>query len=100
MLNLNSFIQLKKFCTPALVYFMISVTSMLLLLILTLTNKKLKSKRMMILNILLFHFISVLFWSFVLNLICKYVDIRVSWFLVIFPYVMSALVYAFKLSKK
>ena len=100
MSNLNSLIQLKKFCTPALVYFMISVTSMLLLLILTLINKKLKSKRMMIMNILILHFISVLFWSFILNLICKYVDVRVSWFLVLFPYVMSVLVYAIRLSKK
>ena len=97
MSNLKSLIQLKKFCTPALVYFMISVTSMLLLLILTLVNKKLKSKRMMVMNILILHFISVIFWSFILNLICKYVDVRVSWFLVLFPYVMSALLYVNKL---
>lgn len=100
MSKLNSFIQVKKFCSPALVYFMISITSILLLLILTLTNKKLKPKRMMVMNLLLFHFISVLFWSFILNLICKHVDIRVSWFLVLFPYLMSALIYVHRLSKK
>jgi hypothetical protein len=90
--------QLKKLCTPALVYFMLSITSMLLLVIFTLTNKKLRSKRLMIMNVLLIHFVTVLFWSFILNLICKYVDIRVSWFLVLFPYVMSALLYVNKLN--
>jgi hypothetical protein len=99
MSDINSFFQVKKLCTPALVYFMLSITSILLIIIFTLTNKKLKSKRMMIINVLLIHFISVLFWSFILNLICKYVDIRVSWFLVIFPYLMSFLVYFFKLRK-
>ena len=98
MSNLNSFMQLKKLCTPALVYFMLSITSMMLLVIFTLTNKKLRSKRLMIMNVLLIHFITVLFWSFILNLICKYVDIRVSWFLVLFPYVMSALLYVNKLN--
>lgn len=98
MSNLNSFMQLKKLCTPALVYFMLSITSMLLLVIFTLTNKKLRSKRLMIMNVLLIHFVTVLFWSFILNLICKYVDIRVSWFLVLFPYVMSALLYVNKLN--
>lgn len=97
MSNLNSFIQIKKFCTPALVYFMLSITSILLITIFTLTNKKLKSKRLMIMNVLLIHFVSVLFWSFILNLICKYVDVRVSWFLVLFPYIMSALVYVNRL---
>jgi hypothetical protein len=90
--------QLKKLCTPALVYFMLSITSMMLLVIFTLTNKKLRSKRFMIMNVLLIHFVTVLFWSFILNLICKYVDIRVSWFLVLFPYVMSALLYVNKLN--
>lgn len=99
MSNLNSFMQLKKLCTPALVYFMLSITSMMLLVIFTLTNKKLRSKRLMIMNVLLIHFITVLFWSFILNLICKYVDIRVSWFLVLFPYVMSALLYVNKLNR-
>ncbi len=98
MSNLNSFMQLKKLCTPALVYFMLSITSMMLLVIFTLTNKKLRSKRFMIMNVLLIHFVTVLFWSFILNLICKYVDIRVSWFLVLFPYVMSALLYVNKLN--
>jgi hypothetical protein len=91
--------QLKKLCTPALVYFMLSITSIMLLLIFTLTNKKLRSKRFMIINVLLIHFVTVLFWSFILNLICKYVDIRVSWFLVLFPYVMSALLYVNKLNR-
>ena len=99
MSNLNSFMQLKKLCTPALVYFMLSITSMLLLVIFTLTNKKLRSKRLMIMNVLLIHFVTVLFWSFILNLICKYVDIRVSWFLVLFPYIMSALLYVNKLNQ-
>ncbi len=99
MSNLNSFMQLKKLCTPALVYFMLSITSIMLLLIFTLTNKKLRSKRFMIINVLLIHFVTVLFWSFILNLICKYVDIRVSWFLVLFPYVMSALLYVNKLNR-
>ena len=99
MSNINSFMQLKKLCTPALVYFMLSITSIMLLLIFTLTNKKLRSKRFMIINVLLIHFVTVLFWSFILNLICKYVDIRVSWFLVLFPYVMSALLYVNKLNR-
>lgn len=94
---LKSIIQVKELCTPALVYFMLSITSILLLIIFTLTNKKLKSKRMMITNVLLIHFISVIFWSIILNLICKYVDIRVSWFLVLFPYLLSSLVYLHKL---
>ena len=94
---LKSIIQVKELCTPALVYFMLSITSILLLIIFTLTNKKLKSKRMMITNVLLIHFISVIFWSIILNLTCKYVDIRVSWFLVLFPYLLSSLVYLHKL---
>lgn len=95
---INAFLQVKKLCTPALVYFMLSITSILLIIIFTLTNKKLKSKRIMILNILFIHFVSVLFWSFILNLICKHVNIRVSWFLVLFPYFLSSLAYVHKLN--
>lgn len=89
--------QLKDLCTPALVYFMLSITSILLVTIFALTNKKLKSKRIKFMNVIFIHLISVLFWSYILNLICKHIDIRLSWFLVLFPYFMSALAYIIKL---
>ena len=84
---------IKKLCTPAYVYLVISVIAMIILMIQNggNTNKysmgcfhcKVPSTAM----VFLVNILSIVFWTFVLNHICKLGYKKVSWFLVLLPYI-------------
>ena len=67
----------KELCTPAMIYFVIATISILLAL---LNHVKL--------TIVLFKALFVIFWTFVLNYLCKKGFKSVSWFLVLFPFIV------------
>jgi len=85
--------SLKQLCTPAWIYFVLSMIAILILFVQNLGNKN----KFQIGNVscyvtsttLLFivKIIYVLFWTYVLNLICKDGYPSLSWFLVLLPFI-------------
>lgn len=69
--------DVKKLCTPAKVYLVVSVVSCLIALF----------RRSPVTTVLV-QFLFVLLWTFALNWLCSKGYKSVSWFLVILPYVM------------
>jgi hypothetical protein len=85
---------IKKLCTPALVYFIISVISIIVMAFQNYGNTDLYCLGMYSCNvtsvgiIFVLKIIYVLFWTWVLNIICRNGYENVSWFLVLFPYIL------------
>lgn len=75
MVNLSK--KFKELCTPAMIYFVISVVAILVAL---LNHIKMEA--------VLIKAVFVLFWTYVLNFLCKKGYKSVSWFLVLFPYIL------------
>jgi signal transduction histidine kinase len=75
MVNLSK--QFKDLCKPAMIYFIISIISILIALA---NHIKLEA--------VLIKAIFVIFWTYVLNFLCKKGYKSVSWFLVLFPYIL------------
>jgi len=69
--------KINKFCTPAMVYLYISFLALLFLLF----------KKTNIIKILI-KAIFILFWTFLLNMLCNNGYKFISWFLVLFPFVI------------
>jgi hypothetical protein len=86
--------RIKDLCTPAAIYFVLSMFTILIVLIQNLGN----TNRYQIGNFscrvtnttLLFvvKLIYVLFWTYVLNLICKDGHTGLSWLLVLLPFIL------------
>jgi len=86
--------KLKDLCTPALVYFIISIISLVILFIQNLGysnsyhigNFSCKVPNTMLVFII--KLIYILFWTWVLNLICKDGHSGISWLLVLLPFIL------------
>jgi hypothetical protein len=86
--------SLKDLCTPSLVYFVISIISLTAVLLQNLGNTnsyhvgsfscRVPSTAL----IFIVKLIYILFWSWVLNLICKDGHTGISWLLVLFPFIL------------
>ncbi len=85
---------IKKLCPPAIVYFVISTISIIAIAIQNYGNNDLYCLGMYSCNVssvsilFLLKFVYVLFWTWVLNIICRGGYEGVSWFLVLFPYIL------------
>jgi hypothetical protein len=85
---------LKELCTPAAVYFVISVIGLVISIFQNLGNSdsyQLGNFSCQVPNtliIFILQFIYVLFWTYVLNLICKDGHSGLSWFLVLLPWIL------------
>lgn len=86
--------SMKNLCTPAFVYLMLSVFSIVVLAFQNVgnTNKYCigvyecdAGNTMMV---FVFKIIYVIFWTFILNLLCKSGFTQLSWFLVILPFLL------------
>ena len=96
---MNFLDKLHKLCSPAYVYFMISFVAMLVLVIENLiygsrTKYCAGSYECIVpstLLIFVFKFLYVIFWTVILDSLCKYGYPRLSWFLVIFPFLLLAM---------
>lgn len=85
---------IKNLCPPALVYLIISIISIIAMAIQNYGNSDLYCLGMYTCNvsnisiIFALKLIYVLFWTWVLNIICRGGYSGVSWFLVLFPYIL------------
>ena len=86
--------SLKDLCTPSLIYFVISIISLAILLMQNLGNTNsynVGSFSCRVPNtalIFIIKLIYVLFWTWILNLICKDGHTELSWLLVLFPFIL------------
>ena len=84
--------KLKDLCTPSLIYFLISFITMILLILQNLgnTNKydigTFSCKVPSTIIVFIVKFIYILFWTWILNLICKDGHPGISWLLILLPW--------------
>jgi hypothetical protein len=84
----------KELCTPAMLYFVISIISLAMVLLQNLGNQnsynvgsfscRVPSTAL----IFIIKLIYILFWTWVLNLICKDGHTTISWLLVLLPWIL------------
>ena len=86
--------SLKDLCTPALLYFVISVFALIVVLFQNLGNTNsyhVGSFSCRVPNtaaVFIVKLIYVLFWTYVLNLICRDGHVGLSWLLVLLPWIL------------
>jgi hypothetical protein len=86
--------SLKELCSPAALYFIMSIFSLLMILFQNLGNSnsyhmgnfscRVPSTTL----IFIIKLIYILFWTWILNLICKDGHTGISWLLVLFPFIL------------
>ena len=88
----------KELCMPALVYFGISIFFLLLMLLQNFGNSHryhVGAFHCRVPNVglvFLFKLLYVLFWTYILNLICKDGNTTLSWLLLLFPFLLFFLI--------
>jgi hypothetical protein len=93
-------LKLKKLCTPSYIYLVLSIVTMLLIYLQNIDNTSLYcvgSYECEVVNttfIFLINIVYILFWTWILNLICKEGYSGLSWFLVLAPYLLSFILIA------
>lgn len=86
--------SLKDLCKPALLYFVISVIALALVLFQNLGNTKsynIGNFSCRVPNtaaVFIIKFIYILFWTWILNLICRDGHTTISWLLVLLPWIL------------
>ena len=86
--------SLKELCTPATIYFVISVVSLVVILFQNLGNSNsynVGSFSCRVPNtafVFIVKLVYILFWTYVLNLICKDGHSGIAWLLVLFPFIL------------
>ena len=85
---------LKELCTPALIYFIISILALIMLLLQNLGNNSMYNVGSFSCNvpntaiIFIIKLLYILFWTYILNLICKDGHTGISWLLLLFPFLL------------
>ena len=85
---------IKELCTPALVYFIVSLVGIFISILQNLGNTKTYRLGAFSCNVastllvFLLKIVYVFFWTWILNLICKDGYTNISWFLVLFPFIL------------
>ena len=91
----------KKLCTPAFLYLFISVRAFVIIALQNFGNTNkfcLGDYSCNVPNtfiIFILNAIYILFWTFVLNALCKAGYKEISWFLVLFPIIVLFVIFAF-----
>ncbi len=86
--------SLKELCSPAMIYFLISIISLAVVLFQNLGNSNsynIGSFSCRVPNtavVFIVKLMYVLFWTYVLNLICKDGHTSLSWLLVLLPWIL------------
>lgn len=89
-----SIVSLKRLCTPALVYIIISFIAILIMFFQNFGNRNiycLGSYNCDVSNVSIIFIIKilyVLFWTWILSLICESGYKNVAWLLVLFPFIL------------
>ena len=85
---------LKNLCSPAMFYLVLSVIGLIVISMQNMNNNNsyhmgtFSCRVPSTMFILIIKFICVLFWTYVLNLICKDGHKGLSWFLVLLPWIL------------
>ena len=85
---------LKELCTPAALYFIISMLSLIIVLFQNLGNTNsyhignFSCRVPNTIFVFIIQFIYIVFWTYILNLICKDGHVGVSWLLVLLPWIL------------
>ena len=93
----------REWCTPAYFYFIISIIAIIIMLFQNTGNTDMYCLGDYSCNvtntyvIFLIKLLYVLFWTWVLNIICKNGYTSVSWFLVLMPFIVMFLLIAYLL---
>ena len=86
--------KISQLCSPALFYFVLSMIGLIVVVFQNLGNKKvynLGSFSAKVPNttlIFIIKFIYILFWTWILNLICRDGHSGIAWFLVLIPFIL------------
>lgn len=86
--------KLKDLCTPAFLYFVLSMIGLIAVVFQNLGNKNIYSlgsfsaKVPNTTLIFIVKFIYILFWTWILNLICKDGHTGIAWFLFLIPFIL------------
>jgi len=87
--------QFSKLCTPAMLYFVLSIISFILMAFQNMSGDQHKyclgTYSCQVENkpgIFIFKLVYILFWTWVLNLLCKSGYTGISWFLVLLPFIL------------
>uniref|UniRef100_A0A6C0KXK7 Uncharacterized protein n=1 Tax=viral metagenome TaxID=1070528 RepID=A0A6C0KXK7_9ZZZZ len=89
--------SLKELCTPAFFYFVVSMISLIVMVLGNLGNTSKFNLGLFsvyvpnVTFIFIVQFFYVLFWTWILNLICKDNRKGFAWFLVLIPFILSFL---------
>ena len=93
-------LSLKKLCTPALIYFVLSTATLLMVIIQNMNSNgkmcigSISCNVADLYKMYTIKFLFILVWTFMLNFICKSGAPIVSWFLVLFPFLVIAILLA------
>jgi len=85
---------LKELCSPAALYFLISVLGLVIVLFQNLGNKNsynvgnFSCRVPNTFLVFIIKFIYIVFWTYILNLICKDGHVGISWLLVLLPWIL------------
>jgi hypothetical protein len=86
--------NLKQLCTPSYVYFIISVLAIAIAVVQNIGNSKTYTLGSFSCNvpscmlIFVLKIVYIVFWTWILNLMCKDGHTGIAWFLVLFPFVL------------
>jgi len=84
----------KKLCTPAMFYLVISMISLVMVIMQNLGHQNsyhmgsFSCKVPSTILVFIIKFIYILFWTWIINLICKDGHEGISWLLVLFPWIL------------
>lgn len=97
--------DLRKMCTPATIYFVISLVGLIVLGLSNLDNNDklcIGDYNCYVGNntiVFVLNAIYILFWSFILDLMCKAGYSSLSWFVVLLPFILLFVIYAIMMVK-
>ena len=86
--------SVKQLCTPAYIYFLLSVIGIIMAIIQNVGNRRVYSLGSMsvpvpnTIIVFIVKIVAVLFWTWILNLMCKDGHKEIAWFLVLLPFVL------------
>jgi H+/Cl- antiporter ClcA len=92
--------KLSQLCTPAYVYFIISFLAIVISAIQNMGNNKIYTLGTFSCNVpsclavFIVKIVYILFWTYILNLICKDGHKGIAWLLVLFPFILLFVIIA------
>ena len=95
---------LKELCTPAFLYFTISALGLIVIIFQNLGNNNifnlgyLSARVPNTTLIFIVKFIYILFWTWILNLMCKDGHSEIAWFMILVPFILVFIIAALMMS--